>query len=194
MIVGQDRTQVSVKVALAGMADAGKLATLQAIAARFGYATVREDQVASQRIHRVSWTEPTHLPDGRLLNVSVFSLMGEIDYNAAEELLLRDAAGIVFVVDVDPLKFPLAWDRLLRLAENTRRNGYELSSVGLAVQYHRGDLHVDFDAVRYDASLGLPVDRVPRFVSSSSEPSTLVQALDSVLAQIHARLLTDLGR
>ena len=59
MTVEQDGRQVSVKVALAGAADSGKLAMLRAIAARFGYATVREHWVGTMQVHRVEWTDPT---------------------------------------------------------------------------------------------------------------------------------------
>jgi predicted ATPase len=71
MTVEQDARQVSVKVALAGAADTGKLAILRAIAARFGYATVREHPIGPMRVHRVEWTEPLTLPDGRFLNVAI---------------------------------------------------------------------------------------------------------------------------
>lgn len=188
MTVEQDARQVSVKVALAGAADTGKLAILRAIAARFGYATVREHPVGSMRVHRVEWTEPLTLPDGRFLNVAIHSLTGTVEYNAAEELLLRSAAGIVFVVDVDPAKFQATWDSLMRLSDNTRRNGYDLHSVALAIQYHRADLYPDFDAARLDARLGVPPGLIPRFVSSSRQPDAEGLAFDSVLARIKAGL------
>jgi hypothetical protein len=189
MTVEQDGRQVSVKVALVGAAESGKLAVLRAIAARFGYATVREHVVGSMRVHRVEWTEPRTLPDGRFLNVAIHSLSGEIEYNAAEELLLRAASGVVFVVDVDPAKFQATWDSLMRLSDNTLRNGYELNSVGLAIQYHRADLYPGFDATDLDDRLGVPLELIPRFVSSSRQPDAEGMAFDSVLAQIKQRLV-----
>jgi hypothetical protein len=188
MTVEQDGRQVSVKVALTGAADTGKLAILRAIAARCGTATVREHPVGSIRVHRVEWTEANTLPDGRFLHVSVHSLTGDVEYNAAEELLLRSIAGIIFVVDVDPAKFQATWDSLIRLSDNTRRNGYDLHSVGLAIQYHRADLHPEVDPGRLDARLGVPPGLVPRFVSSSRTPDAEGLAFDSVLSQIKERL------
>jgi hypothetical protein len=188
MTVEQDGRQVSVKVALAGAADSGKLAMLRAIATRFGYATVREHLIGAMKVHRVEWTEPSILPDGRFLNVAIHSLTGQMDYNAAEELLLRRVSGIVFVVDVDPAKFQSTWDSLMRLSDNTRRNGYDLHSVGLAIQYHRADLYPDFDPQKLDQRLGVPPGLIPRFVSSSRQPDAQGLAFDSVLSQIKARL------
>ena len=188
MTVEQDARQVSVKVALAGAADTGKLAMLRAIAARFSTATVREHPVGSLRVHRVEWTESQTLPDGRFLNVAVHSLTGEAEYNAAEELLLRAVAGIVFVVDVDPAKFQATWDSLMRLSDNTKRNGYDLHSVGLAIQYHRADLHPEVDPARLDQRLGVPPGIIPRFVSSSRTPDAEGLAFDSVHSQIRQRL------
>lgn len=188
MTVEEDGRQVSVKIALTGAADTGKLAVLRAIAGRYGFATVREHPVGSQRVHRVEWTEPANLPDGRFLNIAVHSLTGHVEYNAAEELLVRAAAGIVFVVDVDPAKFQASWDSLMRLSDNTRRNGYDLHSVGLAVQYHRADLYPDFDPAKLDARLGLPPDLIPRFVSTSRVPDAEGMAFDSVISQIKGKI------
>ena len=188
MTVEQDGRQVSVKVALTGAADTGKLAILRAIAARFGSATVREHPVGAIRVHRVEWPDPHTLPDGRFLNVAVHSLTGDVEYNAAEELLLRAVAGIVFVVDVDPEKFRITWDSLIRLSENTTRNGFDLHSVGLAIQYHRADLHPEVDPQQLDRRLGVPPGLIPRFVSSSRTPDAEGLAFDSVLSQIKERL------
>ncbi len=188
MTVEQDSRQVSIKVALTGAADTGKLAILRAIAGRYGSATVREHPVGSLRVHRVEWTEPRTLPDGRFLNVAVHSLTGQVDYNAAEELLVRAATGIVFVVDVDPAKFQATWDSLMRLSDNTKRNGYDLHSVGLAIQYHRADLYPDFDPQKLDLRLGVPPGLVPRFVSTSRAPDVEGLAFDSVISQIKAKL------
>ncbi|MCW1916713.1 hypothetical protein OJ996_24210 [Luteolibacter sp. GHJ8] len=191
MTVQQDGRQVTVKVALAGAADTGKLAILRAVAARYSSATVREHQVGSIRVHRVEWTEAETLPDGRFLHVAAHSLSGTVEYNAAEELLLREVAGIVFVVDVDPARFQATWDSLMRLSDNTKRNGYDLHSVGLALQYHRADLHPEVDPGRLDARLGVPPGLIPRFVSSSRQPDAEGLAFDSVVGQIKARLAKD---
>jgi hypothetical protein len=188
MTVQQDARQVSVKIALAGAADTGKLAILRAVAARCSSATVREHQVGSIQVHRVEWTEPQTLPDGRFLHVAAHSLSGAVEYNAAEELLLREVAGIVFVVDVDPSRFKDTWDSLMRLSDNTKRNGYDLHSVALALQYHRADLHPEVDPARLDARLGVPPGLIPRFVSSSRQPDAEGLAFDSVLSQIKERL------
>lgn len=186
MTAHPDGRGVAVKIALAGAADTGKLAILRAIAARHGYATVREHPVGPARVHRVEWTEPEHLADGRRLIVSVHSVPGKVDYNAAEELLLRDADGVVFVVDVDPQRFRESWDSLLRLDRNVRRNGRDLRSVALALQYHRADRHPGFDPAELDARLGVPPGLIPRFVSAEGEPDGEGQAFDAVLAQVRA--------
>lgn len=188
MTVKQDRRQVSVKVALVGAADTGKLAILRAIAGRYGFATVREHSVGTMHVHRVEWTEPSTLSDGRFLNVAIHSLTGPTEYNAAEELLLRDSAGVIFVADVDPARYQDAWDSLMRLSENTRRNGCDLHSLALAIQYHRADLVAGFDPRTLDQRLGVPPGLIPRFVSTSHQPDAEGLAFDSVLDQIKARL------
>lgn len=188
MTVSPDARELVVKVALSGAADIGKLAILRAIGERHGYATVSEHPVGPLRVHRVEWMEPEPLADGRRLRVSVHSLTGQTSYNAAEELLVRDADGLVFVADVDPAKFQDTWDSLLRLGENTGRNGYHLGSVALALQYHRADRHPGFDPAALDARLGVPPGAIPRFVSHEGDAAGEVQAFDAVLAALRAKL------
>lgn len=188
MTASPDGREIAVKVALAGAADIGKLAILRAIGERHGYASVREHPVGPLCVHRVEWTEPDPLPDGRRLRVTVHSLTGRTPYNAAEELLVREADGLVFVVDVDPEKFQETWDSLLRLGENAGRNGYDLRSVALALQYHRADRLPGFDPAEMDARLGVPPGGIPRFVSREGDPVTEGQAFDAVLAGIRSKL------
>ncbi len=181
-----------VKVAIAGAPNSGKLTILDFIGKRYGALPPREHQIGDLRIHRSGWTDYDLLGDGRALHVSLVTLHGKVPYNAAEELLVREADGVVFVMDVAPSRLKEAWEALLRVSDNTQRNGYELRSIPLALQYHRADHHPNFEPAKLDAWLGVPTGSVPRYVTSSSSPDLEGMAFDSVLGQIKKRL-ADLG-
>jgi hypothetical protein len=187
-----DGREYFVKVAIAGAPGVGKLSILTAIAARYGAVPPREHEIGELRAHRASWIDHDILGKGRVLNVSLVALHGKVPYNAAEELLVREADGVVFVIDVAPARLKDAWEALLRLSDNSQRNGYELRSIPLALQYHRADQHREFEPAKLDAWLGVPTGSVPRYVTSSSSPDMEGMAFDSVLLQIKKRLV-DLG-
>lgn len=187
-----DGREYFVKVAIAGAPDSGKRAILDCIAKRYGALPPREHEIGDLKIHRSGWTDYDILGDGRALHVSLVTLHGKVPYNAAEELLVREADGVVFVMDVAPSRLKEAWEALLRISDNTQRNGYELRSIPLALQYHRADHHPNFEPAKLDAWLGVPTGSVPRYVTSSSSPDLEGMAFDSVLRQIKKRL-ADLG-
>lgn len=180
------------KVAIAGAPGSGKLSILDGIAARYGAVPPREHEIGELHVHRASWIDHDILGEGRALHVSLVTLHGKVPYNAAEELLVREADAVVFVLDVAPDRLKEAWEALLRVSDNTQRNGYELRSIPLALQYHRADQHRDFEPAKLDAWLGVPTGSVPRYVTSSSSPDMEGMAFDSVISQIRKRL-GDLG-
>lgn len=187
-----DGREYFVKVAIAGAPGSGKLSILNGIVDRYGAVPSREHSIGDLQIHRAGWTDYDLLGNGRALHVSVVTLHGKVPYNAAEELLVREADGVVFVLDVAPNRLKEAWEALLRVSDNTQRNGYELRSIPLALQYHRADQHREFEPAKLDSWLGVPTGSVPRYVTSSSSPDLEGMAFDSVLAQIKKRL-GDLG-
>lgn len=176
------------KIALTGAPGSGKLSILESIAKRYGAVPPREHQIGDLRVHRAGWTDYDLLAGGRPLHISLVTLHGRVAYNAAEELLVREADGVVFVLDVAPARLKEAWEALLRVSDNAQRNGFELRSVPLALQYHRADLHRGFEPAKLDAWLGVPTASVPRYVTSSSSPDLEGMAFDSVLRQVVARI------
>lgn len=184
-----DGREYFVKVAIAGAPGSGKRSILDCIAERYGAVPPREHEIGELRIHRAGWTDFDLLGNGKALHVSLVTLHGKVPYNAAEELLVREADGVIFVMDVAPNRLKDAWEALLRVSDNSQRNGYELRSIPLALQYHRADQHREFEPAKLDAWLGVPTGSVPRYVTASSSPDLEGMAFDSVLAQIKKRLV-----
>ncbi|MGB6219995.1 hypothetical protein [Haloferula sp.] len=183
-----DGREYFVKVAIAGAPDSGKLSILKGVAERYGAVPPREHEIGDLRVHRATWTDYDFLGNGRVLHVSLVTLHGKVPYNAAEELLVREIDGVIFVMDVAPARLKEAWEALLRVSDNVQRNGYELRSIPMALQYHRADQHREFEPAKLDAWLGVPTGSVPRYVTSSSSPDLEGMAFDTVLAQIRKRL------
>ena len=181
-----DKTEVSVKVVVAGATGCGRGEMLRAFAGRAGGVPVREGVLGGSRIWRVETIWPRPMEDGRVLRLGLFAATGRSDYNAVEELLLRDADGVVCLIDVEPENLKFGWDALMRLSDNLKRVGLELGELPLAVQYHRTDRHYGFDARKMDHWLALPEGRVERFVSRTGGVDFAGGAIDSVVGQVAA--------
>jgi len=186
MTVG-DSNEVPVKVLVAGATGCGRGELLRAFAERIGGVPIREGTLGGARIWRVETMWPQPLEDGRLMRLRLYAATGRSEYNAVEELLVRDVDGVVCLLDVAPENIRFGWDAVVRLAENLRRVGLDLGELPLAVQYHRVERHHGFDAARMDQWLGLPAGRVERFKSGSDEVDCEGGAIDSVIGQIAAR-------
>lgn len=185
---GERVAEVSVKLVIAGAPNSGKRSILEAVAERVDAPPPRGYRAGPLNVRRTLWRDPRPLADGSSLVVALLTLDGPAPYNAAEELLVREADGIVFVIDVEPSRLQEAWESLLRLSDNTRRGGYDLRAVPLALQYHRADRHEGFEPARMDEWLGVPTGTVPRFVTSSSSPDLDGMAVDSVVEQIRRKI------
>lgn len=183
-----DGRECQVKLVIAGAPGSGKLEIMTAVARRYGAADPAEVAFGGNRLFRTGWIDSDRLSHGRELRIELLTLHDAVPYNAAEELLMREVDGAVFVIDIDPEKLKQAWEALLRVSDNAQRNGYELRSIPLALQYHRADRHPRFEPAKLDAWLGVPSGQVPRFVTSSSSPDLEGMAFDSILAQLARRL------
>ncbi|MEM9236867.1 MAG: GTPase domain-containing protein [Verrucomicrobiota bacterium] len=176
------------KVAIAGAPESGKLSILEKVAERFGAPEPVEREIGELKVHGTRWSDFEMLGGDKVVTITLMTLHGKVGYNAAEELLVREADGVVFVIDVEPPRLKDAWEALLRVSDNAQRNGYELRSIPLALQYHRADRHPGFEPAKLDEWLGVPTGSVPRYVTSSSSPDMEGMAFDSVMAQIEKRL------
>ena len=176
------------KLAIAGAPGSGKLEILEAVSARHGAEPPRPHRCGDIVCHRAQWLDADRLGDGRRLHILVQTLQGKVPYNAAEELMLREADGVVFVIDTAPDRLKDAWEALMRASDNAQRNGYELRAVPFALQYHRADRHPGFEPSKLDAWLGIPGGEVPRFVTSSASPDLEGMAFDKVLGELLKRL------
>jgi mutual gliding-motility protein MglA len=80
------------------------------------------------------------LIEGYQTNFLLYTVPGQVVYNATRELVLRGVDGLVFVADSDPDRWDAnmeAWQNLLQTLQN---NGRDLSEIPLVFQYNKRDL------------------------------------------------------
>ena len=179
------------KVVLVGVPDSGKSAILRQMAERYAHASLRADEVAGADVFRTEFFWPDAFSDGRRLRVRLFAVSGHPAYNAVDELLLEGCDGVVFVTKVEGEQAAAGRDSLRTLVFNAGRNGFELDSRPVVLQYSGVDKVPGFRPEQMDEWLGVPPGSVARFASGSQPGEDLCQGVEWVVEWVQRELARD---
>lgn len=83
----------------------------------------------------------------------LYTVPGQVYYNATRKLVLRGVDGIVFVADSQPDKMDENIESLLNLEENLSEYGYSIEDVPIVIQYNKRDLPGVLSVEQLDAQL-----------------------------------------
>ncbi len=78
--------------------------------------------------------------NGLTAKFQLYTVPGQVYYNATRKLVLRGVDGLVFVADSQPDKMDENIESLSNLEENLREYGYDPSELPLVIQYNKRDL------------------------------------------------------
>ena len=70
----------------------------------------------------------------------LYTVPGQVYYNATRKLVLRGVDGLVFVADSQPDKMDENIEALANLIDNLKEYGYDISQLPLVIQYNKRDL------------------------------------------------------
>lgn len=70
----------------------------------------------------------------------LYTVPGQVYYNATRKLVLRGADGVVFVADSDPARRNENLESLRNLQENLLEHGFDVREMPLVMQYNKQDL------------------------------------------------------
>ncbi|HMR80894.1 MAG TPA: ADP-ribosylation factor-like protein, partial [Polyangiaceae bacterium] len=131
---------------------------------------------------------PVRLPDVRGMSVrlQLFTVPGQVYYNATRKLVLTGADGIVMVVDSQAERLDANLESLDNLRDNLKEHGRSLADVPWVLQYNKRDLPGVLPAIELEGklnSLG-----VPSFESSATTGPGVYEALDAVTRMVLSEL------
>jgi mutual gliding-motility protein MglA len=133
---------------------------------------------------------PIRVPNVRGMNVKLqlFTVPGQVHYNATRKLVLTGADGIVLVFDSQSARSDANLETLDNLRDNLHAHGRQVSEMPHVVQYNKRDL---FDA--------LPIDELERQLNRAGAPSfattaTTGEGVYESLEAITRAVLDDFGR
>lgn len=122
------------------------------------------------------------------VRLQLFTVPGQVYFNATRKLVLTGADGVVFVADSQPERLDANLESLENLRENLREHGRNLDEVPLVLQYNKRDLPRVVPVE--DLDLALNPRGVPAFATSARTGEGIREALDKVLVDVLARLGT----
>jgi hypothetical protein len=90
----------------------------------------------------------------------LYTVPGQVFYDASRKLILKGVDGVVFVSDSQEERMEANIESIRNLGENLREHGYELAEVPYALQFNKRDLPT-----------AVPADQMYRMLNFKREPT-----------------------
>jgi len=117
--------------------------------------------------------------NGFAAKFQLYTVPGQVYYNATRKLVLRGVDGVVFVADSQPDKMDENIDSLLNLEDNLREYGYDLNELPLVIQYNKRDLPGVMSVEAMNARLN--PRNVPHFEASATLGNGVFDTLKRII-------------
>jgi signal recognition particle receptor subunit beta len=136
--------EISCKIVYYGPGLSGKTTNLQYVHGRVP-AKSRGDLISlATEADRTLYFDflPIHVGDiaGFATKFQLYTVPGQVFYNATRKLVLRGVDGIVFVADSQTAKMDENIESLSNMYENLRETGIDLTEIPIVMQYNKRDL------------------------------------------------------
>jgi len=136
--------EISCKIVYYGPGLSGKTTNLQYVHGRVP-AKSRGDLISlATEADRTLYFDflPIHVGDiaGFATKFQLYTVPGQVFYNATRKLVLRGVDGIVFVADSQAAKMDENIESLSNMYENLKENGIDLDEIPIVMQYNKRDL------------------------------------------------------
>lgn len=125
---------------------------------------------------------------GHHLRLQLFTVPGQVYFNATRKLVLTGADGVIFVADSQRDRMDANLESLENLAANLEDHQRSLPSIPLVLQYNKRDLPTAVSVEEMDASLNAL--GVPTVCTNASKGEGVLEALDMLVRLV----LEDLER
>ena len=112
----------------------------------------------------------------------LYTVPGQVFYDASRKLILKGVDGVVFVADSQAERFDANLESLDNLSANLAEHGYDLRKLPYVVQYNKRDLPsaVDLNYLRQH----LNPTGVPDYEAVATTGSGVFQTLKAVAKQV----------
>lgn len=109
----------------------------------------------------------------------LYTVPGQVFYDASRKLILKGVDGVVFVADSQEMRMDANIESVQNLKENLRDHGYEIGSVPYALQLNKRDLPT---AVAVDElERALRIDQEPMFEAVATKGTGVFETLKGIV-------------
>jgi hypothetical protein len=112
----------------------------------------------------------------------LYTVPGQVFYDASRKLILKGVDGVVFVSDSQEERMEANIESIRNLGENLREHGYELAEIPYALQFNKRDLPTAVQADQMYRMLNFK--REPTFEAVATTGHGVFDTLKSVAKQI----------
>lgn len=174
--------EIVCKIVYYGPARSGKTTNLQWVH-RSLPADQRSDMVSlATENDRTLFFDFLPLDLGRIAGfrtrLQLYTVPGQVYYDATRRLVLRGADGVVFVADSEPTRRPDNIESLRNLQENLLDNDFDIRELPLVLQYNKQDLAHARSVEDMDDELNFR--DVPAHGASAVQGQSVIQTLRSI--------------
>ena len=119
----------------------------------------------------------------------LYTVPGQVQYDASRRLLLKGVDGVVFVADSAPDRLEANVESLRNLEENLRSYGYDPEAIPLVLQYNKRDLPDAIGTEMLDAALRAGwTEHAPTHESVARDGTGVFETLRDVSTRVIASL------
>jgi signal recognition particle receptor subunit beta len=183
-LVNHQTREVTLKIVYAGTPLGGKTTNLQYVHDRLN-AAQRGDLVsvatASDRTLYFDFMPVTAAQvGGYTAKFALYTVPGQVHYNATRQLVLRGADGLVFVADSEPGRLEENLESARSLMRNLQDNQTSLDHLPLVLQYNKRDLPNAAPRAQLDYLLNRPDHPFPVFETVAHRGVNVFACLNAV--------------
>ena len=136
----------------------------------------------------------TNIIPGFKAKFQLYTVPGQVQYDATRKLVLKGADGLVFVADSQWSKQKDNVESFENLKENLAEQGFTINDIPYVLEYNKRDLE-DAARVEYmDYLLNREEFKVPTFGSIATEGEGVFDVLNTISRMVVAKILKDVKK
>lgn len=121
----------------------------------------------------------------------LYTVPGQVYYNATRKLVLKGVDAVVFVADSKRGKMDENVESLENLRENLREHGLKLDEIPFVLQYNKRDLPEVYSVAELDQVLN-PL-RVPAYEATATNGAGVIETFKAVSKLLLSKLASEVG-
>lgn len=196
-LVNHDTKEVQFKIVYCGPAFSGKTTNLQHIHGRI------DDDRRGDLLSMATSTDRTvffdYLPIDAVLikgyhtKFQLYTVPGQVAYNATRQLVLRGADGLVFVADSSPEKLEENVQAMRTTEENLAQNGVKMEEHPFVLQYNKRDVPGAVAVEHLNLLLNQRANPFPVVEAVASQGYNVFATLNAVAEEVLQRFHVSVG-